>query len=157
MFWIEGYDGVPLNYSAYLMNPCKKPGQVFSYPNIGAGFLIFPSGRWMTYAAISETLWDRVGISYGTEIPGIDSLRKDIQNTTGLNIQSSSIRMHNINGRLVLLKEGEFGQKWLPQVTFGAHWKYNEDLKGINDNLKVPGAFNGGVIRDVCGITHDSG
>jgi hypothetical protein len=157
LFGIEGYDGVALTYSAYLMNPCTKPGQVFSYPNVGAGFLVFPTGRMLTYFQVSETLWDRIGISYAFDTLGIDSLREDIQNTTGIDIGQRSVRMHNINGRVVLLKENQFGQNWLPQLTFGTHWKYNEDERNINNSLKVPGLFPNGVLADVAGITKNSG
>ena len=43
--------------------------------------------------------------------------------------------MYNANARLQILKEGEFGQKWLPAVTAGIHYKYNDGINQINNQL----------------------
>ena len=43
--------------------------------------------------------------------------------------------MHNFNARLQLLKEGEFAQKWIPALTFGAHYKHNADIENIDRSL----------------------
>lgn len=135
LFGIEGYDGVAITYSAYLINPCRKEGQIFSKPNVGAGFLVFPSGRWMYFLQASETISDRLAISYGFDDFDISSLRDDIKSATGIDIRHDTVRMHNANMRVAAVKEGEFGLPWLPAVTFGVHYKYNQDTSDINNHL----------------------
>ena len=43
--------------------------------------------------------------------------------------------MYNANARLEILKEGEFDQKWLPAITAGIHYKYNDSINHINNQL----------------------
>jgi len=55
----------------------------------------------------------------------------------------------HFNARLQLLTEGEFDQKWVPALTFGAHLKYNDGIRQIDNDL-------GGALSSA-GITHDVG
>jgi len=43
--------------------------------------------------------------------------------------------MYNANARLLILKENEFDQKWLPAITAGIHYKYNDGVNRIDDQL----------------------
>jgi hypothetical protein len=43
-----------------------------------------------------------------------------------LGIPTHEVQLHNANARFQILKEGEFDQKWLPALTAGADFKYNE-------------------------------
>ena len=57
--------------------------------------------------------------------------------------------MYNANARLQILQEGEFGQKWLPAITAGIHYKYNDGISDINDQL-------GGAL-DAIGLSDNEG
>jgi hypothetical protein len=57
--------------------------------------------------------------------------------------------MHNLNARLMLLKEGEFGQSWLPAVTLGVHYKNNATIDDIDREL-------GGTLTSI-GIADSDG
>jgi hypothetical protein len=45
------------------------------------------------------------------------------------------VQLHNFNARLQLLSEGEFEQKWLPAVTFGVHYKYNDGVNEVRNEV----------------------
>ena len=34
-----------------------------------------------------------------------------------------------------ILKEGEFDQKWLPALTAGVHYKYNDGISEVNNEV----------------------
>lgn len=36
---------------------------------------------------------------------------------------------------MALLKEGDFNQPWIPAVTIGAHYKYNDTINSIDEDL----------------------
>jgi hypothetical protein len=57
--------------------------------------------------------------------------------------------MYNANARLQILQEGEFGQKWLPAITAGIHYKYNDGVSRINNQL-------GGAL-DAIGLSNNEG
>lgn len=58
--------------------------------------------------------------------------------------------MHHFNARLNLLQEGEWDQAWLPAVTVGVHYKYNEDIHDIDRRLG--GALKGIGVNDNDGL-----
>jgi hypothetical protein len=43
--------------------------------------------------------------------------------------------LHNFNFRVQMIKEGQFDRSWMPAITGGVHYKYNEDIKGMNKDL----------------------
>ena len=51
-------------------------------------------------------------------------------------INQDEVQLHNFNARFQILKEGEFDQKWIPAVTAGVHYKYNDGISEINNELK---------------------
>ena len=74
----------------------------------------------------------------------------------GLSIDDDTIGLHNFNARLALLYEGEWDMRWLPAVTAGVHYKYNDTIDDLNDDLTIPGLFPQGAIRSL-GIESDDG
>ena len=50
-----------------------------------------------------------------------------------LNFSDTSVELHNFNARVQILKEGEFDQKWIPALTFGVHYKYNDTSTTSNE------------------------
>jgi hypothetical protein len=145
---VEGYGGVAITYSAYLTNP-PKTGKVFGLPSFGSGFVVTPEGRWFAFITLTETIWDRLELGYGINVLSLHDLPEDIFTATGVAVGDETVYLHNFNARLMLLKEGDFDQAWLPAVTFGAHFKYNDNLSKIDNRL-------GGALTRA-GIEDDNG
>jgi len=61
---VEGYGGIAATYSSYLTNPAQK-GAIFGVPSFGAGTVIAGNGKYLGFATITETLWDRLELGYG--------------------------------------------------------------------------------------------
>jgi hypothetical protein len=145
---IEGNGGVFSTLSAYLVNP-PRDGEPVGRPSIGFAYVNIGSGRNLEALTVTETPWNRLELGYAYDNFGMGDLPKAIKDKTGLDVQQTSIAMHNVNARLQLLKEGEFNQKWIPALTFGVHYKYNDDIKDIDQALN--GTLHG------LGITHHDG
>lgn len=142
---IEGYGGIAITYSAYLTNPGLK-GTIFGKPSIGAGAVGMESGKYLGFGTLTETLWDRLELGYGFNALSLDDLPGAIKDATGVKISDDFVYLHNFNARLALIKEGEFGKSWLPAITLGAHYKYNETVDDIDNDLG--GALKGIGIED---------
>ncbi|MCE5334910.1 MAG: DUF3034 family protein [Desulfobacteraceae bacterium] len=131
---IEGYGGVALTYSAYLVNPAS-PGMVLGRPSMEVGAVGSPSGRWVTFGMITENIGGRLEIGYGFDAIDLHNLPGKVYKETGMSISDSATYLHNFNARLMLVKEGEFNLSWLPALTFGVHYKYNPNVKDIDSDL----------------------
>lgn len=131
---IEGYGGIAVTYSAYLTNTASK-GEIFGKPSFGAGALIAESGKYLGFATFTETLWDRLELGYGFNALSLGDLPGAIKNATTVQISDNFVYLHNFNARLSMLKEGEFGETWLPAITGGIHYKYNESVNNIDKEL----------------------
>jgi hypothetical protein len=53
---------------------------------------------------------------------------RSLKDATTVSISRQEVQLYNANARLQVLKEGEFGQKWIPALTGGAHFKYNDGI-----------------------------
>lgn len=148
---IEGYGGVAVTYSAYLVNPAAK-GHFLGQPSIGMGGLVTDEGRTLGFATITETIGGRLELGYGVNRLDLNDLPGEINKATGINIDDDALVMHNFNARLVLLKEGDLGQSWLPALTFGIHYKYNDSISDIDRDLG--GALTTIGIEDNQGIDY---
>ncbi len=131
---IEGYGGVAITYSAYLVNPAK-PGELFGKPSAEVGAVGSPTGRWITFGMLSENIAGRIELGYGVDVLDLHNLPAKVGRETGLSLNEGTTYLHNFNLRLNVLKEGEYGLPWLPAVTFGAHYKVNQNLTSINSDL----------------------
>jgi len=143
---IEGYGGGAITPIAYLVNGGGKntvfglPAVAFSYVNAGS--------KDLEAFTISETLFNRLELSYGADRFGVGGLRGALISATEKDI-GTEVWLHNFNARLAVLDEGSFSQDWLPAVTVGAHLKYNPDINRINTQL-------GGALGSI-GYRHNTG
>ncbi|MEI6393871.1 MAG: DUF3034 family protein [Verrucomicrobiota bacterium] len=144
---IEGNGGIFSTLSAYLVNP-PRDGEAIGRPAAGFSFVDLGYGRELIALTATETPWKRLELGFGYENFNLGDLPQDILRQTGANITDQTVSMYNANARLQLLKEDEFEQKWIPALTFGSHFKYNDTIKNINRQL-------GGVLHDH-GIQDDS-
>ena len=145
---VEGNGGIFATNSAYLVNPAKE-GEIIGLPSVGTAFVGMGHGRWLTALTVTETISDRLELGYGWNYMDLGDLRSDIEDAVGVRIGDNSVQMHNLNARLALVKEGQFDLSWLPAVTLGTHFKINQNIDGIDDDL-------GGAL-DAHGIESDWG
>jgi len=58
---VEGFGGILLTGSAYLINPSEE-GKVFGLPSLGITYVNVGDGRHMEAFTMNETLWERLEI-----------------------------------------------------------------------------------------------
>lgn len=143
---IEGNGGVFSTLSAYLVNP-PRDGEVLGRPSAGFGYVNLGSGRNLVALTVTETPWKRLELGFGYDYLNLGDLPSDLR-AAGFHIDET-LAMYNANARLQLLREGEFDQKWLPALTAGVHYKYNDGISDINREL------NDGL--DDIGLSSDNG
>lgn len=146
---IEGYGGILITGSAYLVNPSENDG-MFGLPSMGATYINLGNGRHLEAYTLSETIGGRVELGYGFNRLDIGDLGADIITATTLDIREDAIELHNFNARALLLKEGDFDQSWMPAVTLGLHYKYNDTIDDIDNRLL--GTLDGLGIKDNDGV-----
>lgn len=133
---IEGNGGIFSTLSAYLVNPPRE-GELVGRPSAGFSFVELGHNRQLEALTVTETPWKRLELGYGYNHFGLG----DLKEVAGL--QDDAVSLHNFNARVQMLKEGEFEQKWVPALTLGTHYKYNETYRSIDQTLN-------GLLR-----THD--
>lgn len=143
---VEGYGGVLTTYSAYLVNPGNN---AVGLPSVGGIFVLMNHERSLSSLTLTETLCGRLELGYGFNSLALGDLPDDIQDATGVGIGDDNVMMNNFNARILMLKEGEFGAKWVPALTAGAHYKSNATVDDIDDEL-------GGALTDI-GIDDSEG
>lgn len=142
----EGGSGVFLTNLAYLAKPPKE-GEIFGPPSISQS-TIFLDGIGRYVYAVTGNLFGNIELGYSHELFDVDDWIDDIYHITGL-MASDKVKVHNFNIRAKLIEEGDFGFDWMPTVTFGTHFKWNEDISDINKQL------NG--LCDTVGTDHSFG
>ena len=145
---LEGSGGILLTNSAYLVNP-SEDGKTFGLPSAGATYVNLGSGRHLEAYTVTETLWNRVELGYGLMRLDLGDLPWALETATGVNVREDSVEVHNLNARVMLLKEGDLGQSWLPALTLGVHYKHNSTVDDIDRRLA-------GTLTSV-GIVDDEG
>lgn len=146
---IEGNGGIFSTLSAYLVNPPRN-GEWLGRPSIGAAYVHLGYGRNLEALTVTESPWKRLELGYGYDNLDLGDLPQDIERATTVRLRNDAVTLHNFNARLNFLKEGEFDQKWVPALTFGTHYKYNDGINQINQDLG--GALRGIGIRDNDGV-----
>lgn len=146
---IEGNGGIFSTLSAYLVNP-PRDGELVGRPSVGFGYIDVGHGKNLEAFTITETPWKRLELGYGYDNFQLGNLPLAIKDATGVGIRDDEVHLHNFNARLNLVAEGEYDQKWLPAVTFGTHYKYNDIIKRIDDDLG--GALSSHGITDNQGV-----
>jgi len=146
---VEGFGGILLTGSAYLINPSEE-GKVLGLPSLGITYANVGDGRHMEAFTVNETLWGRFELGYALNHFGLGRLPEDIEAATGVNTIEDSVYLHNFNVRFQILKEGDFEKSWMPALTFGLHYKHNDDTDVIDRRLE--GAFSDLGIKDNDGV-----
>jgi len=130
---IEGNGGIFSTLSAYLVNP-PRDGEPVGRPSVGLGYINLGHGRDLVPLTLTETPWKRLELGFGYDLLNLGDLPTAIAHAGGPQIDDNLV-MYNANARLQLLQENEFDQKWLPAVTAGIHFKYNDGINTIDRQL----------------------
>jgi len=130
---IEGVGGIVLTPMAYLVNP-GPPGTVIGKPAVAAHWALL-GGKDLEAITFTWTLWRRLELGYAFNRLGLDDFGDDVRAATGLDIRTNDILLHHFNARLNVIEENAGDMGWVPAVTLGAHYKYNNDVHEINRRL----------------------
>lgn len=128
----EGYGGGGITPMAYLVNPGPKD-QIFGAPSFAV------TAAWMRdknlqAITMSETLFGRLELSYGLDRFCIGSLHEDIRTATKVELDRDTVYLNNFNLRALLVEENSCDLP-LPAITAGVHYKVNEGISSINNQL----------------------
>jgi hypothetical protein len=143
---IEGTGGIVITPTAYLVNAGPKDS-LFGKPAASVTY-VGANKKNVQTLALTETLFGRLELGYGLSRFGLGTLRDNVKDATGVDIQRDDIYLHNLNARLLILEENSFDLP-LPAITAGVHFKINDGIGSINNRL-------GGAL-EAAGLTHDSG
>ncbi len=136
---IAGTGGVFATHNAYLVNPAEE-GKVFGLPSVGILHVYLGQGKSLESFTITETLWNRLELGYAFNYIDFGDLPQDIERMTGVELGDQYAGLHHFNARVALVRDGEFDMPWLPAVTAGVHYKYNDTINDIDDDLVVRSA-----------------
>lgn len=142
---IEGNSGVFITSTAYLANPPEE-GKWLGLPSMSISGAFIGEKDFQSYA-ITENLFGCVEVGYAGERLGLGDWSDDVK-AAGFNV-SNSVMLHNLNTRVMTVKEGDFDCPWMPAITFGAHFKWNDGIDTIDDQL--------GGLCDTLGVDHTFG
>jgi hypothetical protein len=147
---VEGNSGVFITSTAYLANPAEK-GTVFGLPSTSGTFVWMDNGgKDFESFVVTENIWGNVELGYALERIGLGDWPDAVKKATlGAVHVDNHVLMHNFNTRLMVIEEGGFDANWVPAVTLGAHFKWND---GLDDIDRQTGGLCGSL-----GADHDSG
>jgi hypothetical protein len=132
---IEGVGGLPITPSAYLVDPGPE-GTLISKPNVSA-HAIWVGDKDLQVVAATWTLLRRIELGYAVNRLGIDDLDKEVRRSTGgmANIGTDHIWLHHLNARVNFIPENMCDVPYIPAITAGVHYKYNNNIDEINRDL----------------------
>jgi len=143
---VEGNSGVFITSTAYLANPPEKDN-VFGLPSVSGTFAAIGEKDFES-VAVTQNIWGKVELGYALERIGLGDWPADVRTATGIHVDNH-VFLHNFNTRLMVIEEGGFDQAWMPAVTLGVHFKWNDGHNEINKQT--------GGLCDTLGVDHDSG
>jgi len=143
---IEGNSGLGVTSTAYLANPAKNE-QVFGKPSVSA-FTLFGREKNLQSFTVTENILGKYEIGYAYERFGLGDWPDDVKTTAGASV-SQHLGLHNLNLRAMVVEEGSLDCSWLPAITLGTHFKWNEGQTKLDDDL--------GGLLDTLGSDHSRG
>jgi len=143
---VEGNSGVFITSTAYLANPPAEGEQV-GRPSLSTSAAFIGEKDFQSYA-ITENLFGNIEIGYAAERLGLGDWPDDVFKAAAIKTRDS-VWLHNVNLRWNAIAEGGFDRTWMPAVTLGVHYKWNEGISSIDDDL--------GGLCDTLGADHDHG
>jgi hypothetical protein len=141
---IEGNGGIFSTISAYIVNP-PRDGEPVGRPSLGLAYVNVGNGRHLEALTLTESPFKRLELGYAYDTFDLGDLPDAIHSATGFRLRDSSVKLHNLNARLLLVEESDT----FPAITAGVHYKSNQGIDRINADL-------GGLLR-ASGITSNDG
>ncbi|MEW6742508.1 MAG: DUF3034 family protein [Planctomycetota bacterium] len=145
---IEGMGGAFSVPSASLVNPAPA-GEVFGKPSFGYIHVQLGHGKHLEVLSVTETLWDRIELGYAMDYLDVGDFYEQVNAAFGVRPEGNSVTLHNFNARVAIVHGDGPGEGWLPALTAGVHFKLNETIDDVDEDL------GGGV--EAIGIEDDSG
>ncbi len=143
---VEGNSGVFITSTAYLVNPPEN-GEIWGKPSFSATFATIGEKDYESFV-VTENIMGKIELGYAFERIGLGDWPADVKTASGLHVENHAFK-HNFNIRYMIIEEGGFDRAWMPAVTLGTHFKWNE---GLNDLDKQTGGLCGNL-----GADHDFG
>jgi hypothetical protein len=151
---IEGSGGIFSTLSAYIVNPPRN-GEVVGRPAVGFAYINLGSDKDLESFTITEAPFKRLELGYGWDHLSLGDLPQALRNAGLANYHEDEVELHNFNARLQILKEGEFDQKWIPALTAGAHYKYNDGITEVRNEVTAGAA--GADLLGQAGLSREQG
>ena len=129
---IEGNSGVCITSTAYLANPAEE-GEVFGLPSISTTG-VFLGEKDLQSFAVTQNIWGPVEFGYAFERFGLGDWPDDVMTAAGARVDHH-LGMHNVNGRVMIVKEGDFDCSSMPAITFGTHLKWSQGQTKLDEDL----------------------
>ena len=132
---IEGNGGIFATLSAYIVNPPRN-GEPIGRPSVGFAYVNLGHEVNLEALTLTESPFSRLELGYGWDHLGLGDLPLALRNFGLVNYRQDEVQLHNFNARFQILKEGEFDQKWIPALTAGVHYKYNDGIDEVRDEVQ---------------------
>ena len=139
---IEGGGGAAITPIAYLVNPGPE-GTKIGKPAFSYTYLDLKDKNLHTFS-VTSTLFQRLELGYAAGRLDLGTLPRDLFTATGASV-ADDLLVHNLTARYMAVTENQFNE-YTPALTLTAHYKYNDEIEGIDDRL-------GGVLT---GLGYDS-
>ncbi|MGA2748315.1 MAG: DUF3034 family protein [Verrucomicrobiota bacterium] len=150
---IEGNGGIFATLSAYIVNPPRN-GEPVGRPSVGFAYINLGSDKNLEALTLTESPLKRLELGYGWDHLGLGNLPLALRNVGLANYHQDEVQLNNFNARFQILKEGEIDQKWIPALTAGVHYKYNDGINEVRDQVEQ------GALADLlgkAGLRHQQG
>ena len=145
---VEGNSGVFITSTAYLVNPPEE-GEVFGRPSFSTSFAAIGEKDFESFA-VTENILGKFELGYALERMGLGDWPADVKTaTSGAVHVDNHVFVHNFNTRFMVIEEGGFDRNWMPAVTLGTHFKWNEGLTSLNRQMDG--------LCDTLGADHNTG
>ena len=142
---IEGNGGIFSTLSAYIVNP-PRDGEPVGRPSLGFAYVNLGSDKNLEALTLTESPFKRLELGYGWNRLGLGDLPQALRDAGIAAYHQDEVQVHNFNARFQIIKEGEYDKKWLPALTAGVHYKYNDGISEVN--REVGGALANAGIKN---------
>jgi hypothetical protein len=129
LYNVDGQGGTLLVPMAYLIN-CESPGTVVGMPTAGYTF-VAAGTKTVEEVHLSQTYFRRIEFNYTMGTLQLGDFPRDVRRATGVDIGFDDVVLHNFNLRGIVIEEGPYN----PAITAGVTFKYNPDVKVIDQRL----------------------
>lgn len=130
---VHGYSGIFITPTAYLANP-PADGDVWGKPSVSGTFALLREKTYQSFA-VTENVAGTFELGYALERIDLGDWPGEVRRTMGIRIDEDVV-VHNFNLRQMIVPEGGFETPWMPAVTAGVHFKWNDGLTTINRQLQ---------------------